>query len=203
MKRLYLIYFVIMCFFIIFGCAGHDKIRTVQENNIFYSSSTPSTKIKINPDFKLHKETDDQHSGFSSGFGEKSSSQDISKFLFIDKISGKRRAVEIIIAEMVTPNWTFKSNIFTVKDPFDSGNVTIQGENYQYCTHVIINPNNSLLIKDIGRLVGARSRAMIIIRYLEQVTGDWTNLALLSSEQRKQLDVFIEDSGNDIQILEN
>jgi hypothetical protein len=34
------------------------------------------------------------------------------------------------------------------------------------------------------------------------VTGDWSNIDLLTADQQRQLNEFIEDSERDIQILE-
>jgi hypothetical protein len=199
MKKLLLL---IIAIGFLFGCAG-ERIRTVQDDNIFYSSSTPKIRIKINPDFKSENVTDDAHTGFSLGNGEKSSSQKVSKYLFIDKISGKPRAIQIMMIEMVTEWWTFKPNIFTQKDPFRKGIVKIQGKDYQYCIYAVNTPDGFQLIKGIGKLVGGRDRAMFIIYHYEYVTGDWSNYNVLTSEQKKQLDEFIEDSDKDIQILEN
>jgi hypothetical protein len=195
--------FIIVCILLIFGCAGSERVRTVQDDNIFYSSSTPKIRIKINSDFKLDKETDNLDTGFSTGYGEKSSTQKITKFLLIDRVSGKRRGVEIVIVELTSPGWSFNPKIFKPKNQFDSGKIKIQGNNYQYCTYAVRKPNNYLLVKGMGRIVGAKGNAMILIYYLEQATGDWSNKARLITEQIKQLNEFIEDSKRDIQILEN
>jgi hypothetical protein len=186
----------------LFGCAG-ERIRTVQDDNIFYSSSTPKIRIKINPDFKLKDETDSHESSFGSYGGESSSTIKVEKFLFIDRVSGKPRWVEIVIQEILTRRWSYNPNIFKPKNQFYAGKLKIQGNTYQYCTFAVKNPNNYLLINGIGRLVGGNSNAMIVIYYLEQATGEWSDFNMLTSEQKKQLDEFIKDSEKDIQILEN
>jgi hypothetical protein len=192
---------IIVCILWTFGCAG-ERVRTVQDDNIFYSSSTPKIRIKINPDLKFKEETNEHETGFSSEHGEKSSTQKVSYYLFIDHISGKRRAIEIRMIEIVEHRWSFKPNIFTVKDPFSKGIVKIQGKDYQYCIYAVNTPDGFQLIKGIGKLVGGQGKAIFIIYYYEYVTGDWSNFNMLTSEQKKQLDEFIEDSEKDIQILD-
>lgn len=201
MKRIFSHSCIIVCILWTFGCAG-ERVRTVQDDNIFYSSSTPKIRIKINPDFKLDKETDNQDAGFSTGYGEKTSNRKTTKFLFIDRVSGKRRGVEIVITELLAHGWSFSANIFKSENPFDSGRIKIQGCNYQYCTFAVRQPKNYLLVKGIGRIVGGNSNAMIVIYYFEQSTGDWSNKSTLTPENKKQLNEFVEASNRDIQILE-
>jgi len=198
MKKLLLL---IIAIGFLFGCAG-ERVRTVQDDNIFYSSSTPKIRIKINPDFNFKEEKDEQKSGFSLGNGDKSSTTKLSSYLFIDHISGKRRAIEIRMIEIVEHRWEFRPNIFTQKDPFKKGIVKIQGKDYQYCIFSVNAPDGSYLIKGIGKLVGGQGKAIFKIYYYEYVTGDWSNFNILTSEQNKQLDEFIEDSEKDIQILD-
>jgi hypothetical protein len=198
MKKLLLL---IIAIGFLFGCAG-ERIRTVQDDNIFYSSSRPKIRVKINPDFKFNKESDENKMGFGAFSGEKSSNRRHSKFSFIDHISGKPRGIEIQIVEMVSPNWYFKPNIFQEENPFKKGIVKIQGKDYQYCIFAVNTPDNFLLIKGTGKLVGGQSNAIFIIYYLEEVTGDWSDFNLLTSEQKKQLDEFIEDSEKDFTILD-
>ena len=198
MKKLLLL---IIAIGFLFGCAG-ERVRTVQDDNIFYSSSTPKIRIKINPDFKFKEGTDEHETGFSLGHGEMSSTQKLSNYLFIDHISGKPRAIKIEIIEIVEHRWEFKPNIFGEKDPFKKGIVKIQGKDYQYCIYAVNTPDGFQLIKGIGKLVGGQGKAIFIIYYYENVTGDWSNFNMLTSEQNKQLDEFIEDSEKDIQILD-
>ena len=203
MKRMFSHCCIIVCILWAFGCAG-ERVRTVQDDNIFYSSSTPKIRIKINPDFKLEDETGNQERGFfGETSGERSSTVEADNFRFIDRVSGKHRGVEIVIQELLTRNWSFNPNIFTPKNQFYAGKLKIQGNTYQYSTFAVKNPNNYLLINGIGRLVGGNNNAMIEIYYYEIVTGDWSDFNLLTSEQKKQLDEFIKDSEKDIQILEN
>ena len=198
MKKLLLL---IIAIGFLFGCAG-ERVRTVQDDNIFYSSSTPKMRIKINPDFKLKEETDEHETGFSLGNGDKSSTTKLSSYLFIDHISGKPRAIGIKIEEIVEHRWEFRPNIFTQKDPFKKGIVKIQGKDYQYCIFAVNTPDGSYLIKGIGKLVGGQGKAIFKIYYYEYVTGDWSNFNMLTSEQKKQLDEFIEDSEKDFTFLD-
>lgn len=195
-------YFFIACFCITLGCGMAKTERTVQDDNIFYSSNRPTIRIKINPDFKLKENTDDQGSGFTEEFGEKSSNVKINHFFFKNRISGKPRAVIITIQELTTPGWFFRPELFDEKNEFDSGKTKIQGKTYRYCTFAVARPNNNLLVRAIGRISGTDKNCMIKIVYLEEVTGDWSNIDLLTADQQRQLNEFLEDSKKDIQILE-
>ena len=199
MKTLILLIIVIG---LLFGCAGSEKIRTVQDDNIFYSSSTPKIRIRINPNFKYDKETVHRDTGFSVGYGEKSSNRKITKFLFLDRVSGKRRGMEIVIVELLLPRWYFKPITCKMKNRLDSGQIKLQGKNYRYCTFIFVKNKKFVLVKRISRLVGGNSNAMIGIDYFEHVTGDWSNTNMLTAEQNKQLNEFVEDSKRDLQILE-
>ncbi|MCJ7757637.1 MAG: hypothetical protein MUP24_05780 [Gillisia sp.] len=192
---------IVLFVLVSFGCGGSNIIRTVQDDNIFYSSSKPKIKLKINPDFKFDKKTDQGDTGFSTGLGEKSVNSKTNKFLFVDRVSGKNRAVEIVIKELTSPKWFFKPNIFNPKNPFDSGIIKILGNNYHYCTYAIKKPNHYLLQKGTGRLIGANKNAMIVIFYLARVAGDWSNPDMLTAEQKRQLIEFTEDSKKDIQFI--
>jgi hypothetical protein len=184
------------------GCGGSRIERTVQDDNIFYSSNRPKIRIKINPDFKFEEEKDERDFGSSELSGESTTNVKINKFFFKDRISKKPRAVSITIQELTTPRWFFRPQIFNVENELDSGKVNIKGKTYQYCIFSIARPNNDLLIKAIGKISGFDNNCKIIVEYIEQVTGDWSNIDLLTADQQRQLNEFVEDSKRDIQILE-
>jgi hypothetical protein len=188
--------------FIFSGCGGSKIERTVQDDNIFYSSNRPKIKIKINPDFKFVEGTEDKDFGSNEISGERSSNAKINNYFFQSRISGKLRAVSITISELTTPGWYFQPKIFNEKNELDSGRIKIQGKTYQYCIFTVARPNNDLLVRAIGRISGADQNCMIKIGYLEQVTGDWSNIDLLTADQQRLLNEFVEDSKKDIQILE-
>jgi len=185
-----------------YGCAGTNTIRTVEDENIFYSSYNPKIRIKIDSDFTFNKKTDVGDTGFSAGMGEKSANVKVNKFLFLDRSSGKNRAVEIVLKELVSPKWSFKPVIFNINNHFDSGSEKIQGRNYQHCTFAVKRKNDYVLIRGLGRLVGANKNAMIVIYYVEPVGGDWSNSELLTTDQKARINTFIENSQKDIQFLE-
>lgn len=187
---------------IAYGCAGSNTIRTVEDENVFYSSYNPKIRIKINPEYTFIKKTDVGDTGFGTGLGEKSANIKVNKFLFLDRNSGKNRGVEIILKELVSPRWFFKPVIFKIKNPFDSGKVKIHGKNYQHCTYAVKRQNDYMLIRGIGRLVGANKNAMIVVYYFEPVGGDWSNRDLLTTNQKTLINQFAEDSQKDIQFLE-
>ena len=202
MKLMTLRYFFIACFCIILGCGGSRIERTVQDDNIFYSSNRPKIRIKINPDFSFEEKTEEKDFGSNELSGERTTNVKINKFFFKDRISKKPRAVSITIQELTTPGWFFRPQIFDVQNELDSGNIKIQGKTYQYCIFTVARPDNDLLIRAIGRISGFDNNCLIKIGYLEQVTGDWSNIDLLTADQQRQLNEFIEDSERDIQILE-
>ena len=202
MKLMPIRYFFIASFCIILGCAGSKIERTVQDDNIFYSSNRPKIRIKINPDFRLVEEKDATDFGSDEVSGERTANAKINNYFFKDRISGKPRAVSITIQELTTPGWFFRPNIFDVKNELDSGKVKLQGKIYKYCIFTVAGSDNDLLVKAIGRISGADKNCMIKISYLEEVTGDWSNIDLLTADQQRQLNEFVEDSKRDIQILE-
>jgi hypothetical protein len=89
--------------------------------------------------------------------------------------------VSITIQELTTPGWFFRPQIFDVQNELDSGNIKIQGKTYQYCIFTVARPDNDLLIRAIGRISGFDNNCLIKIGYLEQVTGDWSNIDLLTA----------------------
>jgi hypothetical protein len=184
------------------GCAGTKVERTVQDDNIFYSSNRPKIRIKINPDFRFQEEKDEKDFGSNELSGERTTNVKINKFFFQNRISGKSRMVIITIQELTTPTWYFQPKIFDVENEFDSGKIKIQGKTYQYCIFAVARPNNDLLVRAIGRISGTDNNCMIKIVYLEQVTGDWSNIDLLTADQQRKLNEFTEDSKRDIQIIE-
>jgi len=202
MKLMAIRYFFIACFCIILGCGGSKIERTVLDDNIFYSSNRPKIRIKINPDFRFEEEKDERGLASNELSGERSSNVKINNYFFEGRISGKPRAVSITIQELTTPGWFFQPKIFDAKNELDSGKIKIQGKTYRYCIFTVARPNNDLLVRAIGRISGTDKNCMIKIVYLEQVTGDWGKIDLLTADQQRQLNEFIEDSKKDIQILE-
>jgi hypothetical protein len=193
---------VIVSVLVSFGCAGTETIRTVEDDNIFYSSYNPKIRLKINPDFKFNKETDKGDTQFSTGLGEKSANVRVNQFLFVDRSSGNNRGVEIILKELVSPRYFFKPALFNIDNPIDSGSEKIQGKNYQHCTFLAKRKNGYLLVRGMGRLLGANKNAMIVIYYFEPVGGEWGNQSFWSTDQKNWVNKFIEDSRKDIQFLE-
>ena len=202
MKLMAIRYFFIASFFIILGCGGSKIERTVLDDNIFYSSNRPKIRIKINSDFRFEEGKAEKDFGSSDLSGERTTNVKINKYFFKDRISGKPREVIITIQELTTPTWYFQPNIFNAENEFDSGKIKIQGKTYQYCIFAVARPNNDLLVRAIGRISGTDNNCMIKIVYLEQVTGDWSNIDLLTADQQRKLNEFSEDSKRDIQIIE-
>jgi len=192
----------ILISFLLGGCAGSKIERTVQDDNIFYSSNRPKIRIKINPDFRLQEKKDEKSSDFSEDFGERASNVKMDQFFFYNRISEKQRVVVITIQELTTPGWFFRPEIFNAKNELDSGESKIQGKTYKYCIFTVARPQNDLLVKAIGRISGADKNCMIKIAYLEEVSGDWSNIDLLTADQQRLLNEFVKDSNKDIQILE-
>ena len=202
MKLMAIRYFFIACFCIILGCGGSRIERTVQDDNIFYSSNRPKVRIKINPDFMFVGEKDEKGLASNELSAASGSTVKVNNYFFQDRISGKPRSVIITIQELTTPTWYFQPKIFDAENEFDSGKTKIQGKTYQYCIFAVPRSNNDLLVRAIGRISGTDNNCMIKIVYLEQVTGDWSNIDLLTADQQRKLNEFTEDSKRDIQIIE-
>ena len=154
---------IISMFFIFSGCGVSKIERTVQDDNIFYSSNRPKIRIKINPDFRFVEGTEDKDFGSNEISGERSSNAKINNYFFQSHISGKPRAVRITISELTTPGWYFQPKIFNEKNELDSGRIKIQGKTYQYCIFTVARPNNDLLIRAIGRISGFDNNCLIKI----------------------------------------
>jgi hypothetical protein len=190
---------MIVCLLIIFSCAGLERVRAIQDDYIFYSSYQPKIKIKINTDFKHVEEKEESALGFDLGGSDKISNVKMETYLFSNTPLTKRILIEF--QEMISSRWEFRGNLFTVNNELNSGTVEINRIKYQYCVYVINQPSGNLLVKSLGRMAGANNNAFIKIHYIGKVTGDWSNINNLNSEQNKQLLEFIDASKKDIQIL--
>ncbi len=194
-----LIFFVLT----ICACSGMKVKRSVVDDNIFFSSSKPKIRIKIGPLFKLDKEDKKSVLALCSRSGaEKSSNVKIDQYVFSGSGSKKNKLVMIQFQELMSPKWQFTRTLFRANNMFDSGSIKIHGKSYQYMVYAFLKKNGTYnIVRVYGRRVGANNNAMIRIFYLERVTGNWSNLKMLSPKQQTHLLTFIEAGQKDIEIL--
>jgi hypothetical protein len=202
------------------------KERTVLQDNVFYSSTSPKIKIKIHSDFKyigkveklkwsesVEKTATTHFEGESYLFGH----------IEDDKIL---KGVVIRIFTLGETHWHWSADLFSwVKDNLDSGDMKIEGKRYQRIVSVsrlfskdeadfisdkgYIIPS-CFLVKGLGRIVSADGRTKMYIFYIEDIRHihgikyscrDWINKNMLTNEQEEFLKEFIDRSEKNIQIL--
>ena len=201
MKRSFSIYISIISLFLLLSCGGSEIIRTIQADNVFFSSYQPKIRIKINPEFKLFKDDQLSDAGFSTDGSLSSTNATIENYYLIKSGADKIRVIQIIFQKLNSPRWSFEQNIFPFDNVYDAGRLKINGINYKYCIFANKAIDRSTINSSIGRLLGSNDEAMIIINYSENVSGDWSNLKNITNKQSDYLNTFISDSRNDIQIL--
>jgi hypothetical protein len=163
-------------FFLFLNCDESKIIRTVQEDNVFYSSYQPKIGIKINPESKHF--TDDQFSdaGFSSDRSLAASNVTVERYYFIKSRADKTRVIQIIIQKLNSPRWSFEQNIIPFDNVYDLCSFKSNRISYKYSIFANKALDRSPINSSIGRLLGSNYEAMIIINYSENVSGDWSNL---------------------------
>jgi hypothetical protein len=194
----------VLFFFVlaICACAGTDVQRSMVDDNIFFSSSKPKIRIKIDSAFKLIKDNINTASGFDTRGTDRSSNVKVEQYYFLGSAPKMNKSIMIEFKELTSPRWQFDSTLFKADNVYDSGSINIHGKSYQYMVFAFPDQGDTYnIVRGYGRRVGANSNAIICVYYLERVAGDWRNLKRLSSEQQTHLDKFIEDSKKDIEIL--
>jgi hypothetical protein len=184
------------------ACAATEVKRSMMDDNVFFSSSKPAIRIKLDPLFKLAKEDEKSTSGFDTHGSMKTSNVKVEQYIFSGSGSKKDKAVMIEFQELVSPRWEFNPTLFKADNVFDSGSIKIHGKSYQYMVYAFLYKNGYYnIVRGYGKRAGAGNNAVIRIYYLEQVTGDWSNLKMLSSEQQTHLRIFLEAAEKDVEIL--
>jgi hypothetical protein len=184
------------------ACAATEVKRSMMDDNVFFSSSKPAIRIKLDPLFKLAKEDEKSASGFDSRGTMKTSNVKVEQYIFSGSGSKKCKAVMIEFQEFVSPKWQFNPTLFKADNVFDSGSIKIHGKSYQYMVYAFLHGNGSyFIVRGYGKRVGADNNALIRIYYLERVQGDWSDLKMLSPEQQTHLRTFLEAAEKDVEIL--
>ena len=225
MRILY--FFMVVCLVLTFGCAGMKPERTVLQDNVFYSSTSPKIKIKIHSDFKYigkaekHKWSESVEKTATTHFEGES-------YLFghieDDKIV---KGVVIRIFTLGETHWYWLPDLFSwVKDKLDSGDMKIQGKRYQrivFASRLFSKDEadfisdkgyiipSCFLVKGLGRIVSVDGRTKMYIFYIEDTSHlsdnkysyrrDWISKYMLTNEQEEFLKEFIDRSEKNIQIL--
>jgi len=221
-KMRILYFFMVVCLVLTFGCAGMKPERDVLQDNIFYSSTSPKMKIKINPDFKYIGKAEQQK--YIEYFGGTLLEQEAYLFGHIEDnriLKGVSIRIDTIQKGYAAPD------LFAwAKNKLDSGVMRIQGKNYQYVVYSYSGPiikyvrdfisdkgyiiPNCFLAKGLGRIVSADAKTKMYIFYIEDIRhihgnkyscNDWLDKYMLTNEQQELLKGFIDRSEKNIQIL--
>jgi hypothetical protein len=202
MRRILALLALLFFVFTIYACIATEVKRSMEKDNVFFSSSKPKIRIKIDPLFKLAKEEEKSASGFDTRGTDRTSNVKIEQYIFSGKGSKKGKAVMIEFQELISPKWQFNPTLFKAPNVFDSGSMKIHGKSYQYMVFAFLHKSGAYnIVRGYGKRVGTNDNAMIRIYYLERVAGDWSNLKMLNPQQQRYLLEFIEDSKKDIEIL--
>ena len=215
--------FLIACLIACYGCAGIKAERRVQDN-IFYSSSCPKIKIRINPDFRYMGTYKKTRIGGNLPQG---SSLESNFYLFCD-IGGNNivhKSVEIVFHELSSGLWL--PDLFSyLKPTFDARTVKIGGEIYQHALkasknffgkrekeiiyekgHII---SNCYLMRGLASIVTRSEDTKMYIYYIEDIAhgrnskygcDEWCDENVFSEDQRQLIRDFLRKSEEDIQIL--
>jgi hypothetical protein len=228
MKRLV---FILICLWILAaGCAGPaEKIERSVTNNVFYSSSNPRTRIKIDPGFK--------YLGEALGTGTPRQGDTValkgptiknSSYVFAtvssDQVLDK---VVLISISKISTGYQLHDLFNWMQNRLESKPLEIQGEIYQCSIQpfsAVFNPNEKQLISDQGykearcylvkglcKRLTTENQPKLFVYYLEDISRkfdpiypceNWKNLSAYTIVQKEYLKEFIQRSDRFIEILE-
>jgi hypothetical protein len=192
------ILFILSFFFL--GCAGTGlkTERKVDPDNVLHSSSRPKITIKINPEMKLLKKTDDQNHVPNSLGGERVTNVVSEKFVF----AARDRHAVIEFSRFAGQNWYFGPQLFNKENSIEFGTVDIHGKQFQYSIFAFKEKGGYLLVKGIATRIGANNSARLKIYYAKPVAGTWNDPNRLTGNQRKEVQNLIDGFEKDIKILD-
>lgn len=221
-----ILFFMVVCIVIIFGCVGMKEKKSVLQDNIFISSTFPKIKIQINQDFKyIGKVEKQKHENHTTGYGGTFINYEYYIFLHPDNNNSFTKGALIRRSELASGYWL--PDVFSkVKDKIDSGGMKINGKYYKYAVFSSASVFNNyeelfiydkgyevpncFLVKGLGRRIGAGDKNLIKIIYFEDMRTicdnkysckGWNNKETLTAEQVEYLKKFNENYLQNIQIL--
>ena len=100
MKRSFSINISIISVLLLLSCGGSGIIRTIQEDNVFFSSYQPKIRIKINPAFKLFQDEQLSDIGFGSDGSLSSSYVTTENYYFVKSGADKIRVIHIVFQKL-------------------------------------------------------------------------------------------------------
>lgn len=215
-----------------FSCATPGIDRHVNENiyrfvrdNVFYSTSSPSIEIAVNPEFQYVGEAKSTRN-VQYKRGEGKGVVHDNSFIFLKADENNRIQKGIVISISTIDYGYILQNLFAgIEDYLDAGYVKINGENYQY--NINASPTtlrnyetsfvvakgykipNCILMKGMGKRVNPDNRTKIHIFYIEDAElgkekkyqcQDWNNAKSLTNEQKFHINKFIARSNDSFQI---
>ena len=165
----FIYFYAIATLMLLLSCAGLKVERTVQDDNIFYSSN-PKLKIKINPDFKHSGDYKRLESNPASNEATVMLDCDRDFYLFQNIIDGK--FILIKFDSLRQPNSYFNPISFDQKKYlYDSGTLKLNGKKYKYGIFPEVKSYNKCnFLKVIATLTGGQNMTTII--YGEDISYD-------------------------------
>jgi hypothetical protein len=218
-----------MLFYLVLTClclAGCAMNRFVQDDNVFVSSANPPIKIRVSEEMKyIGKEVAKQVPiDYRLGTGGTFIDTEIYAFLKIDASNVLSKGVIIRFCEAQAGE--FWPELFAaVRNKLTSGDVKINGKNYQFMTMAASNIFSKsevdqlldkrykipdcFMVKFLGRIAGPNRDQTFMIIYFEDIKNFvgypckvWSDANLLTDKQKQLLEKFEHDFARDIQILE-
>ena len=179
----------------IVNCGTVEFKRTVQDENIFYSSQLPEISIKINPDFKYAKD-------FHRTEVQPTTHYKIDRYLFVHENASAPSTIQIEFQKLTRDIYEFNKTVFAnMPNAYETGSLKIRDIGYQYCVYVTKWDSDWAINYAIGRRVGLRNQARFFVICSEKVFDDWSDINDITKEQKDRLRGFIEKSKNDFTIL--
>ncbi len=161
----------------------NEKIYRFVRDNVFYSTSSPSVEIAVNPEFQYVGEAKTTRN-VSYKRGEGKGVVHDNSFIFVKADENNRIQKGIVISISTIDFGYILQNLFAgIENYLDGGYVRINGENYQYSinaspttlrnyeTSFVVGKGykipNCILMKGLGKRVAPDNRTKIHIFYIE------------------------------------
>jgi len=220
-------FYIFLCLLFVFSCATLAVKRDVQ-NNVFYSSYNPKTKIDINSDipFINKYEYDSGVIQFMSGEGGGTNyKSEIYMFAQVGDGNIINKAVCIEIHKLTSGFWTHDL-LVKIQNRLDSGVIKYHGEAYQYAIFVSSNLLGNKLRRDVSKegviasscylsrklgRIADRDDTLIYVTYAEDIfynksinkykCSEWQKAITLTLDQKLFLAEFIHRCEKAVKIL--
>lgn len=219
---------VLLCLLVVSLClAGCALKRGVEDDNVFVSSASPPTKIKVSQEMKYIGKGVAKQVPVSYTQGDGGSFVDYEWHIF-SKISENNVLNKGVLIKFsrIQVGYVMPEIFKNLKNKLTSGEIKINGKVYQFMsiagkktkifnkyegtwleTEGYIIPN-CLMTKGLARILSADRGATFKIIYFEDIKNfgassceDWSDANSLTDEQKQLLKKFEQNHARDIQIL--